>query len=187
MEALVHGAHVTYVYGKGSVFPATEDHNDIKRHHLELIEIETNKDLESTIEVSLKNRDFDIIIHAMAVSDYVPDGRKSGKISSEKEELLIKLVKTRKVINIMRNIWPKSYLVGFKLVVQKRKEELQQIAQDFLKQSTADLIIANDSKDISDKHHVAYFVGNNQEITNLFYNKKEIAKGLIDHLERQVG
>ena len=186
MEALVHGAHVTYVYGKGSVVPEIKEHSDIMPYHLELIEIETNKDLEGTFQLSLRKRNFDVIVHAMAVADYVPDERQSDKISSEKEELIIKLVKTRKVINIIRNIWPESYLVGFKLVVQKRREDLLQIAQDFLKQSAADLIIANDSRDISDKRHVAYFVCNNLKMTNLFYSKKEIAKGLIHHLEQQV-
>jgi phosphopantothenate-cysteine ligase len=121
----------------------------------------------------------------MAVSDYVPDERKPDKISSGKEELIIRLVKTQKAINIIRNMWPESYLVGFKLVVQKRKDELLQIAQDLLTKSAADLIIANDSQDMSNKDHIAYFVCNNLKMTKRFCNKKEIAKALIHHLEQQ--
>ncbi|GJQ58562.1 MAG: hypothetical protein D8M57_09165 [Candidatus Scalindua sp. AMX11] len=186
MESMAHGAIVTYVYGKGSLFPLIEDCNHIKTQQLELIEIETNRELESAIQVTLKCQNFDAIVHAMAVSDYIPATRIHHKISSDKDELTIRFVKTAKVIDIVRNIWPESYLVGFKLVVQKRKDEMLQIAYDFLKKCSADLIIVNDSKEISDTDHIAYFVGKNREMTKCFYSKKEIAKGLLHLLEQQL-
>ncbi len=83
-------------------------------------------------------------------------------------------------------MWPDSYLVGFKLVVEKRKDQLLQIAQKFLDDSAADLIVANDSQFISDKQHTAYFVCHNLKKTYQFHNKKDIAKGLIRHLEHQL-
>ncbi len=187
LEALDHGACVTYVYGKDSVFPETEDRSDISPDLLELIEIETNRELENTIQETLKYHNFDAIVHAMAVSDYVPKERSPNKISSEKDELIIKLIKTRKVINMMRNVWPDSYLVGFKLVTGKSEEEMLHIAQDFLRKCGADLIISNDSQEISDKDHIAYFVSSTLEKRDKFYNKKEIAKALLRHLELHIG
>ena len=140
--------------------------------------------MERVLKGMLRQRNFDAIIHAMAVSDYVPEKTKPDKISSKKEEWMIKLVRTPKVINIIRKMWPETYLIGFKLEVNKKRDELVTIARDFLKESKADLIVANDSKEISDRRHVAYFICNDFDIPNQFENKKKIAKGLICHLEQ---
>ena len=184
LEALHHGASVTYIHGKNSVLPVVQHCNDLKADLLDLIEIETNADLESVLQVMLRQRNFDAVIHAMAVSDYVPEKTQLNKISSKKEEWMIKLVRTPKVIKIIRRMWPETYLVGFKLEVNKKKDELVNIARDFLKESKADLVVVNDSQDISDKRHVAYFVSHNFYLSDQFRNKKEIAEGLILHLEQ---
>ncbi len=187
LEAMRHGAFVTYVYGKDSVFPVIENQSGIKTHLLNLIEIETNNDLIRTLQVKLKNKKYDVIIHAMAVVDYVPNRTKSNKTPSEKEEWEIKLVKTPKVINIIRKIWPETYLVGFKLEVNKRKDELIKIARSFMKKRKADLIVANDYKTISNNRHIAYLISNDGNTTGQFKNKKEIAKGIILYLEKMFG
>ncbi|MEK6765857.1 MAG: phosphopantothenoylcysteine decarboxylase [Planctomycetota bacterium] len=184
LEAMGRGAVVTYIYGAGSLFPVIRDRNDIMASQLKLIEIETNNDLINVLQKKLKNRRFDAVIHAMAVADYVPARAKQSKMSSKKEEWLVKLVKTPKVINIIRITWPEAFLVGFKLEVNRTKDEIIKIARRFLTKSKANLIVANDYKYISRNRHIAYMVTGDRKISKPLKGKKAIAKKIISYLEK---
>jgi phosphopantothenoylcysteine synthetase/decarboxylase len=184
LRAMGRGAVVTYICGADSLFPVIHDRNDIKDSQLKLIEIETNNDLIKVLQGKLKNRKFDAIIHAMAVADYVPARAKQGKMSSRKEEWLVKLVKTPKVINIIRTAWPEAFLVGFKLEVNRTKDEIIKIARRFLTKSKANLIVANDYKYISRNRHIAYMVTGDRKIPKPLKGKKAIAENIISCLEK---
>ncbi len=149
-----------------------------------MIEIETNDDLIKVIRGKLKNRRFDAIVHAMAVADYVPARAKPNKTPSSKDEWMIKLVKTSKVIAIIRDIWPEALLVGFKLEVNRTKEDLIKIARKLLKKSGSDLVVANDKKNISRNSHTAYMVTGDGNVSKPLKGKKEIAKNIISYLEK---
>ncbi|MGR3303951.1 MAG: phosphopantothenoylcysteine decarboxylase domain-containing protein [Candidatus Scalindua sp.] len=184
LRAMGRGAVVTYIYGADSLFPVIHDRNDMKASQLKLIEIETNNDLIKVLQGKLKNRKFDAIIHAMAVADYVPARAKQSKTSSQKEEWLVKLVKTPKVINMIRISWPEAFLVGFKLEVNRTKDEIIKIARRFLTKSKANLIVANDYKYISRNRHIAYMVTGDRKIPKPLKGKKVIAKNIISYLEK---
>ncbi|MGR3311263.1 MAG: phosphopantothenoylcysteine decarboxylase domain-containing protein [Candidatus Brocadiales bacterium] len=173
-EALRLGASVTLLHGTGSLIPDTGRGT--------LIEIETFNDLLTSLQQKLKNTRFDAIIHAMAVLDYVPERCVEGKVSSKKDEWIIKLIKTPKVIKIIRDLWPDAFLVGFKLEVGRTKEELIQIAKTFQAQTNANLIVANRLEDVKHNTHTAYFVNKNGETPCTFHTKKAIAEGLMDVL-----
>ena len=182
-EAMSRGAVVTYVYGTDSLFPVIQGHNRIKSSQLKLIEIETNDDLVKVIRGKLKKKKFDAIVHAMAVADYVPVRTKPDKIPSKKSEWLLKLVKTPKVIAVIRDIWPDALLVGFKLEVNRTKDDLVKTARRFLKKSGADMIVANDYKNISRKRHIAYMVTGGGKLPKPLKGKTEIAKNIVSYLE----
>jgi phosphopantothenoylcysteine synthetase/decarboxylase len=184
LEAMRHGAVVTYVYGKDSLCPVTKNHAGIKPSQLKLIEIETSNDLIKILQKRLRGKRYDAIIHAMAIADYVPAKPKSSKTPSGKKELIVKLVRTPKIISIIRNIWTDALLVGFKLEVNKTKEELIKTARGFLKRSKADLVIANDYKNISKSRHTAYMVSDDCNKPGTLKNKKEIAKGIVLYLRK---
>jgi len=183
-EAMGRGAVVTYIYGADSLFPVIHGRSDLKASQLKLIEIETNNDLMKVLQEKLKNRKFDAIIHAMAVADYVPARAKQSKTSSQKKEWLIKLVKTPKVINIIRASWPEALLVGFKLEVNRTKDEIIRIARRFLAKSKSNLIVANDYKYISRNRHIAYMVTGDRKIPKPLKGKKAIARNIISYLEK---
>ena len=178
------GAVVTYIYGADSLFPVIHERSDLKASQLKLIEIETNNDLMKVLQEKLKNRKFDAIIHAMAVADYVPARAKQSKTSSQKKEWLVKLVKTPKVINTIRDSWPEALLVGFKLEVNRTKDEIIRIARRFLTKSKANLIVANDYKYISRNRHIAYMVTGDRKIPKPLKGKKAIARNIISYLEK---
>ena len=183
-EAMGRGAVVTYIYGADSLFPVIHGRSDLKASQLKLIEIETNNDLMKVLQEKLKNRKFDAIIHAMAVADYVPARAKQSKTSSQKKEWLVKLVKTPKVINTIRDSWPEALLVGFKLEVNRTKDEIIRIARRFLAKSKSNLIVANDYKYISRNRHIAYMVTGDRKIPKPLKGKKVIAKNIIFYLEK---
>ena len=182
-EAMSHGAIVTYIYGADSLFPVVQDHNDIIPSQLKLIEIETNNDLVKVIREKLKKKKFDAIVHAMAVADYVPARAKSYKTPSKKKEWLLKLIKTPKVITIIRDLWPDALLVGFKLEVNRTKDDLIKTARRFLIKSRANVIVANDYKNISRKRHIAYMVAGDSKTPKPLKGKREIAINIISYLE----
>ena len=179
LEAMKHGAAITYIYGADSLFPETQGFKEIKHSQLKLIEIETNDDLIKVLREKLKNRRFDAIVHAMAVADYVPARANPNKTPSNKDEWMIKLVKTSKVITIIRDIWPEALLVGFKLEVNRTKEDLVKIARKLLQKSGSNLVVANDKKNISRNSHTAYMVTDNGKVSKPLKGKKEIAKNII--------
>ncbi len=183
-EAMSRGAVVTYIYGVDSLLPVIQDHDDIKPSQLKLLEIETNDDLAKVIREKLKKKKFDAIVHAMAVADYVPARSKPVKIPSNKKEWLLKLVKTPKVIAIIRDMWPDAQLVGFKLEVNRTKDDLIKTAKRFLKKSRANMIVANDYKNISRKRHIAYMVTGDSKISKPLKGKTEIAKNIVSYLEK---
>lgn len=184
LEAMGRGAVVTYIYGADSLFPVIHGRSDLKASQLKLIEIETNNDLMKVLQEKLKNRKFDAIIHAMAVADYVPARAKQSKTSSQKKEWLVKLVKTPKVINTIRDSWPEALLVGFKLEVNRTKDEIIRIARRFLAKSKSNLIVANDYKYISRNRHIAYMVTGDRKIPKPLKGKKAIARNIISYLEK---
>jgi phosphopantothenoylcysteine synthetase/decarboxylase len=184
LEAMKQGAVVTLIHGAGSLFPVTRDHKEIKPSQLKLIEIETNDDLITVLREKLKSRRFDAIVHAMAVADYVPARAKPNKTPSNKDEWMLKLVKTSKVITIIRDIWPEALLVGFKLEVNRTKEDLIKIARKLLKKSGSDLVVANDKKNISRNSHTAYMVTGDGNVSKPLKGKKEISKSIITYLEK---
>jgi phosphopantothenate-cysteine ligase len=94
------------------------------------------------------------------------------------------LVKTPKVINIIRASWPEAFLVGFKLEVDRTKDEIIRIARRFLAKSKSNLIVANDYKYISSNRHIAYMVTGDRKIPKPLKGKKAIARNIISYLER---
>src|SRR5262245_50634784 len=56
----------------------------------------------------------DAVIHAAAVSDYVPV-RAAGKLASDLPELTLRLVRAPKLVDRLRELQPEALLVAFKL------------------------------------------------------------------------
>lgn len=174
-EALREGAEVTYIYGKGSVLPQV-----VGSASLRLVEVETVPELMERVREELEETNYHVIIHAMAVLDYVPEASREEKVPSGREEWQIRLVKTPKVIKMMRRLAPQAFLVGFKLEVGSREEELIDIAHRSLLANKADLVVANDLLQIERGNHVGYLVNPEGEVIARAEGKEEIARRLVE-------
>src|ERR1041385_7988360 len=100
------GAKVTVLEG-----PVTEP---LKDRLIKVLKFSFFEELTELLNEELKKR-YDVVIHAAAVSDFRLPKKFSGKISSEKRRLNLNLVRAPKLINRIKKIAPKTFLVGFKL------------------------------------------------------------------------
>lgn len=187
---------IYYVCSKNSLRPTDE--------RVKVIEIEGTINLKKEIENLLMNNKIDYFIHSMAVSDYMVDYITTieriktsiknanninevfsnieiineSKISSYEDNLVIVLKSTPKIISIIKDISPTTYLIGFKLLDNVTKEELIEVAKKLRDKNKCDLVVANDLKTIRSGKHIAYIIDKNDEIEES-YDKDDIAKKLI--------
>lgn len=187
---------IYYVCSKNSLRPSD--------NRIKVIEIEGTIDLKNTIENLLVKEKIDYFIHSMAVSDYMTDYvttiekikdsvKKSNtieeafskieviggsKISSYEDNLVVVLKPTPKIISIIKNISPSTYLVGFKLLDGVPKEELMEVAKKLKAKNRCDLVVANDLSSIRSGEHIAYIINNKDEIQEA-HGKNDIAKKLV--------
>ena len=123
-----------------------------------------------------------------AASDYVVKNGISGKIKSDKNEINVKLVRAPKIINIVKNKQKDIFLIGFKAETDVSKKELINRAKKKLKESNADMIIANDigrnyNKDTSYNEIV---IVDSNKITNVPRTKKEkLSKIICKNIEKK--
>lgn len=175
---------------------------------VKIIEINGTMDLKNTIEKLLLNEKIHYFIHSMAVSDYMTDyvtslnkikesilkysnidtalshieTIKDNKISSNEDNLVIVLKPTPKVISIIKDISPETYLVGFKLLDNVDKEELIRVGKILKDKNKCDLVIANDLANIKKGNHIAYMIDHSiEEISG----KDNIAKELVKKILHQ--
>ncbi|NQT83277.1 phosphopantothenate--cysteine ligase [bacterium] len=172
-QCLRRGATVTLFHGVGSLLPRA-----VAR--LEILEIETVDDLTRALKMELPKGQYDLFFHAMAVLDYVPETESKGKIPSGKDGLTVRLVKTPKVINLIKELSPQTILVGFKLEVGVTKDELAERARGMMGASKSDFVIANDLRTVVKGPHIAYLLDRDGNFRGPFRGKENIASALIE-------
>jgi len=180
-EALKEGAEVAFIYGKGSMKPSPKQ----EKGKIRMIEVETVGEVAELVRHELSSRDYFAMIHSMAVLDFEPAERMEGKVGSEEGEWVIRLVRTPKIIDIVKGISPKTILVGFKLEYGLDEGSLIEEAIKTMKRSGADLILANDMKSIEAGKHIGYLLDRDRGLIGRFYGKRAIAKGIIEELGRR--
>ncbi len=136
-------------------------HNEWKRVrdrlHLVPLKAGTVADYSETLKHVLLTQPIDVAFLAIAVSDYEPDAV-TGKLSSAKSELLIRCVRTPKVIRSVRDWAPSIYLVGFKLLSRASPTELIRRAEASGQANRADLTVANDLQSLLAGSHTVHLV-----------------------------
>lgn len=178
-EALKRGAQVTFVFGEGSARPEPGALKSVDEGRLILRPVVTYDDMMKTFSEELSSQRHHVVVHAMAVLDYVPEKRSSTKTPSRKDQWTIKLVPTPKLIQIVKRLNPRAFLVGFKLEVGADQEALVQAAQLSAEKNEADLMVANELGTIQRGEHQAIVVNSRGGVEAIFKGKEEIAAGLM--------
>lgn len=132
-EAFIRGADVTLICGHISI-----DVSPI----FNSINVESVREMYEAVTEQVP--DHDVFISAAAVSDFIPRKDEGiNKISSSKD-LVLKLERTPKIINEVKKFNTDIFLVGFKAEYDTSDEELIDSARERMKESGADLMVAND-------------------------------------------
>jgi phosphopantothenoylcysteine decarboxylase/phosphopantothenate--cysteine ligase len=98
-------------------------------------------ELEKHLKAELK-KNYDVVIHAAAVSDFTLAKSLKGKINSAKP-LSLKLVPAQKLIDQIKKISPKTFLVGFKLEPNFKASNVAKETRALFIKSECDLVVAN--------------------------------------------
>lgn len=193
---------IYYVCSTASVRPKPSD-------KIEEVPIGSVQDLlDAMTDIAAKDK-IDLIVHAMAVSDYTvasvvsaADVRALAMESSDTEEFLEKLAEadlnkkytklpsnasspmillkpTPKVIAKLKELFPKAQLIGFKLLDKVPHEELIDVAFRLLEKNGCGYVLANDYQSIREGCHTGYLVDKDKNEKEFLY-KDGIAKGIVE-------
>src|SRR5206468_6064908 len=127
---------------------------------------------------------YDAVVHAMAVLDFAPAEVREEKTSSDLSEWTVRLIPTPKAARLVKELAPETFFVAFKLEVGKPKDELVEIAKEWAARNRADLVVANDLRDIERGTHIGYLVDSTGRVTEVAKGKETIARALVDLLRR---
>ena len=134
----------------------------------------------------------------MAVSDYKVDyvstleklknneefTMTDNKISSSLSDLVIVLKPTKKIISIIKDISPNTYLVGFKLLDNVTKDKLIEVATNLMIKNKCNLVVANDLENIRNGRHIGYIIDEENNVI-VAEGKDDIAKKLVRRIENE--
>lgn len=180
-ELISAGAKVTIIYGPGvEKIPKGA----------KIIKITSSAEMLESVKKELEKK-IDIVIMAAAIADYVPERPKKSKIKSTKNELKITLKKSPKIINLVKKFQKGVLLVGFKAETNVSKRELIKSAQEKLRESSSDIIIANDigipKYQKNPQYNQVIIVDNENKIKSSRWMKKEnIAKFITKSIEEKI-
>lgn len=138
-------------------------------------------DFIALISRELKKTQYDVILHCAAVSDYVVK-RAPGKIGSKKKNFVLNLKQTPKVIDKIRRLNPKAFLVMFKLESGISVLALKTRALNAMKAHHADLVVGN----MFGPRGYLGFVMDKKNVLAKAHSRAEMARKLIRCLEKMV-
>jgi phosphopantothenoylcysteine decarboxylase/phosphopantothenate--cysteine ligase len=181
-EARLRGAEVTLIYGPGAVSPPEE---------AKIIRVETTKEMYKVAVSELKAQKYDVMIATAAVADWTPKRRYSYKVPTRRTYTFnVKLEPTPKIIDVVKQISPKTFLVAFKAEYNVSNEELVKRAFKKLKEARADLIVANDvareGVGFGTQTNEIFIIDEKEKVIHVpLTTKREAARKLLDIIAKK--
>ncbi len=179
-ELISAGAKVTFVYGPGEEKPPKG---------AKIINVLSSKEMHNAVKTELKKK-FDIVIMAAAIADYIPINPSKNKIKSSKNEIKISLKKAPKIIDQIKKYQKNVLLVGFKAETNLTKNQLIKSAQKKLKESSSDMIVANDIGSSRYKknpqNNQVIIVDSKKVVVSGWMKKQRIAKFIKKQIELKI-
>ncbi|MDJ1184920.1 bifunctional phosphopantothenoylcysteine decarboxylase/phosphopantothenate--cysteine ligase CoaBC [Roseofilum casamattae] len=175
-ELYLRGASVRLILGIGGDTPPS---------YLPHISVKNYQEYRDRLLQQLAETNATCGIFSAAVADYQPDRIFPGKLPSGGELRSINLVPTAKVIQQVRQQFPKLYMVAFKYQENVSHEHLIAIARHRCQQGY-NAVVANRGEETGDRgEQIAYWVSpEGPEIKAI--GKPEIARTIADRLEESL-
>ncbi|MBI3035793.1 bifunctional phosphopantothenoylcysteine decarboxylase/phosphopantothenate--cysteine ligase CoaBC [Candidatus Woesearchaeota archaeon] len=177
-QAFLRGADVFLLRGHSSVEP---------NYNIEEEKFSSVADLQDKIKRNLKN--FEIVVHSAAVSDFEVNNKKNRKIKSG-QELHLELAPTTKIFENIKKIKKDVFLVGFKAEHNIPEKNLIDSAYYILKKANADLVVANDvgkrQRGFDVDTNEVFVVDKNKEVQHIgLADKRVVADRILDIVARK--
>ena len=164
-ELTAAGHRVTWLGARDAVRPALANRYEFYYSF---------SDLQTRLKDLLGSGDYDVVVHAAAVSDFSVAGLETGEGSamstdggklSSNSDLVLHLKRNPKLLNHLKD-WsgnPALQVIGFKLTDTKDKPQRLAAIRKQLDNSGVDAVVHNDLSDISETAHTFCFHRNGQE------------------------
>lgn len=168
------GAEVTLVTGPIAL--------EIKNKAIKVVKVHSSDEMFQAMMSAVKEQD--IIVCAAAVADYKPASVSTKKIKKKGDEMEIKLIKTRDILEAIGvKKQKKQYLVGFAL----ETDNLIEYAKSKLVKKNLDLVVANPASEpgsgMESDHNRAVLINRHNKITKLKLKPKaELAIEIVDYI-----
>ena len=126
---------------------------------------------------------YDICIHAAAVSDYKIKRPRKTKVSSQLKTLVLELVPTKKIINNIKRLNTKLFLVGFKLESKITKASAKQRSRILFQKGKCDLVVANS---VQGQKYSAYILDKRYTFLAHKQSRRQLSKALVDIVKKRL-
>ncbi len=180
LELISAGAKVTFVYGQGK-----ED----APKGAKIINVLSSKEMHAAVKSELKKK-YDVVIMAAAIADYIPVVQRKKKMKSSKSTINISLRKAPKIIDQIKKYQKDVLLVGFKAETNLTKTQLIKSAEKKLRESSADIIIANDIGSTrykkNPRNNQVIIVDSKKNFVSGWMHKEKIAKIIRKQIEAKI-
>jgi len=182
-EALDRGAEVTLIYGLGRATPPLDAH---------MISVETTEQMREAVISELKSKKYNVVIAVAAAADWTVKKPFSHKVSTHKlDSLDLKLKPTKKIIDHVKKVSPKTFLVAFRAEYKLSKKDLIESAYKRLLEADADLIVVNDvgKKGVgfgTDTNEI-FIVDREKKVVHVpLALKREVARKILDVVNKKI-
>jgi phosphopantothenoylcysteine decarboxylase/phosphopantothenate--cysteine ligase len=139
-------------------------------------------ELAALLKKELK-KNYDVCIHAAAVSDYQLKDPGQTKISSRLKQLNLVLVPTPKIIDTIKHLNPDVFLVGFKLEADLTAKDALDKTRGLFEDSRCDLVVANS---LQGEKYSGYIVDKNKNISARQLSRQRLSKTLVKRVKENL-
>jgi phosphopantothenoylcysteine decarboxylase/phosphopantothenate--cysteine ligase len=179
-QCLDKGFNVTLVYGRGSL-------NIPNDPRMNIIRIKTTEEMFKVVRDRILRLKQQVVFHAAAVADFSisqPGNNRPIKMDTRNGTKTIKLVPTAKIVDRLKELDKKIFLVAFKTEYDISEDLLIKKAIDKLKECNGNLIVANDVSrkgcDFGSDTNEVYIIDKDKKIIHIpLTSKREIARNLV--------
>jgi phosphopantothenoylcysteine decarboxylase/phosphopantothenate--cysteine ligase len=170
---LKHQAKVTLLEGPVRSKVSSNNFRRVVFQYFDDLVIHLNKEL---------TKGYDIVVHAAAVSDYKLKDTFRGKISSDKKNITLTLIPTPKIINLIKKVNPKVFLVGFKLEPHLTPQKALEASKKLFTESKCSLVVANS---VGQGTYTSYLI-QNDKILGMYLSRAKTAQALAKAVENSL-
>ena len=175
------GAHVVHLAGLQAWTPSPHD-------RLKLMRFSSFQDLKEQLSALLSQTPFDAVIHSAAVSDYSVEDPQTGKLSSDPEEMTLKLKRNPKLIHQIKDFsrHPLVQVIAFKLTHTPNPVLRMNAIERLSLRSDIHLVVHNDLSEIQSlEHHPFHIYQGNQRLQTVT-NSRDLAQFLFQQLSQRM-